>query len=471
VWLQTCEVGGGQETENSCHAPARQRHLALAVSRFELKPVTTISLKAGSARWSFSLAILLCAALYTAAAAKAGLAGWYAATPKPELWHRAVQLEPDDSVYWDKVGGFERWDFDRGDLRRAIQDFGKAAEINPHSDRYWMDLAGAYEAVGEVEHARAAFEKAQWDHPISAEVAWRFANFLLRQENLPKAYAEFHRAVLADPNLAYEATDECWKATRNVAAIFDEVLPAGKHEYLSAMICFLRNDQLDAALAGWDRVLKLGEPLEMGQALPLLNELIRQGRVEDAVRVWERALEVTGWPRNPTGDSSVVFNGGFEHDLLNGGFDWREEPVAGASFDFDQAVFYRGQRSLRVTFDGTENLNFQHLLQYVPVEPKRDYHFSAYVGTQGISTERGIRFQITDALHPEALQILTPELVGTHPWSEVKAEFSTGPETHLLVVVLRRTPAWKFDNKLRGTVWVDEVSLQPVARAAKAASP
>jgi hypothetical protein len=37
----------------------------------------------------------------------------------------------------------------------------------------------------------------------------------------------------------------------------------------------------------------------------------------------------------------------------------------------------------------------------------------------------------------------------------------------LLIIALRRVPSWKFDNKLRGTVWVDDVSLVPVAGGPK----
>jgi hypothetical protein len=56
-------------------------------------------------------------------------------------------------------------------------------------------------------------------------------------------------------------------------------------------------------------------------------------------------------------------------------------------------------------------------------------------------------------------QTLTRDLTGTHPWSLIDAELTTGPETHLLAIVLRRIPSRKFDNKLQGTVWVDDVSL------------
>jgi hypothetical protein len=101
------------------------------------------------------------------------------------------------------------------------------------------------------------------------------------------------------------------------------------------------------------------------------------------------------------------------------------------------------------------------LLQFTAVEPRHRYHFGAYLRLEGISTDSGIRFAVYDSFRPAAPQILTPDLIGSHPWSLVEAEVVTGPETHLLVIALRRIPSWKFDNKLRGTVWVDDVSLIP----------
>ena len=237
-----------------------------------------------------------------------------------------------------------------------------------------------------------------------------------------------------------------------------------------ALDYFLSQQQTDAALIVWDQLLGLKPAPQMADAVPLINGLISQERVEDAQRVWRQALGATGWPQDEAGGSSLVFNGGFEHDLLNGAFDWREDPVSGAAFGSDSDVVHTGGRALRITFDGSANLDFQNLWQFCPVEPHQRYHFSAYLRLEGISTDSGIRFAIHDAFHPAALQILSPDLLGSHPWSLVEADFVTGPQTHLLIIALRRLPSWKFDNKLRGTVWVDDVSLVPVSEDKKEGS-
>jgi hypothetical protein len=348
---------------------------------------------------------------------------------------------------------------ERDDLQQAVRFYQKAAEVNPRSDIYWMDLAGAYEVLGETSRAGEAYEKAKLDHPVSPEVAWRYGSFLLRQDDTSKAFAEFRVALMMDPKLETSAVAQSWKAGASASQILNEILPAQGQYYLVALDFFLSQRQDAAALLTWSQLLDLKQPFEIQQAVPLVNDLIAHGRIEEARRVWQQALTATHWAVDASGDPSVVSNGGFERDLVNGGFDWQEMAVQGASFNIDTSVVHSSARSLRVNFNGTFNLDFAHLLQWVAVEPRRRYRFVAYLQTEGISTDSGVRFLIYDPHHLTVPQTLTADLTGTHAWSLVDADLTTGPETRLLVIVLRRVPSRKFDNKLKGTVWVDDVSL------------
>ena len=421
-----------------------------------------IALEVARSRWLFFGGIFLIAGSLAMEAGKVWLAAHWDATWDADRLLRAAQLEPTDADYWYRLGLYEKWNFEHRDLRRAAFYFQRATETDPRSDRNWMDLAEAYEAVGDPVHAREAFDRAQLAHPSSSDVAWRLGNFLLRQKNYSEAFAEIRRALATDPDLTVEAVSECSKATGDLPRILTEVLPNHSRYYLTALDYFVSQHETDAALTVWNRLVGLNETINMPQVVPLVNELILQRRVDDALGVWRQALAATNWPQDEGVNSSLVFNGGFEHDLLNGAFDWRVDSVPGVAFSFDSEVVHGGRRAFRATFDGSANLDFQNLLQFTAVEPRHRYHFGAYLRLEGISTDSGIRFAVYDPFHPAAPQILTPDLVGSHPWSLVEAEVVTGPETHLLVIALRRIPSWKFDNKLRGTVWVDDVSLIPI---------
>ncbi len=100
-------------------------------------------------------------------------------------------------------------------------------------------------------------------------------------------------------------------------------------------------------------------------------------------------------------------------------------------------------------------------MQYVPVEPRRTYHFHAYMRTSEITTESGMRFSILDPNHRDAVNVLTENFVGSHLWTVMDMDVTTSAETHFLMVRLLRMGSRLFENRLSGSVWIADVSLVP----------
>jgi hypothetical protein len=191
-----------------------------------------------------------------------------------------------------------------------------------------------------------------------------------------------------------------------------------------------------------------------------MEMLIHGDYAEDASRVWREALGAAGLPHAEPVNDSLIWNGNFASEFANGGLDWRWNSPFGAAIDFD-APPASGGRSVRLDFGGGANIDLTQPLQYVPVEPGRPYHFHAEVRTEGISTESGILFAITDPNHLGAVNGRTENLTGSHAWMGADMDFTTGPETHFLLIQLRRFQSRMFENKLSGTAWIADVSLTP----------
>jgi hypothetical protein len=113
-----------------------------------------------------------------------------------------------------------------------------------------------------------------------------------------------------------------------------------------------------------------------------------------------------------------------------------------------------------VGFDGTQNFNFTGLWQNIPVEPNTKYHFEGYLRTGGITTDSGPRFVIAFAggRQPE---ILLENFTGDRRWELQTADFTTAADVHLVQIMVSRQPSQRYDNKMAGFVWVDDVSLVP----------
>jgi len=425
-------------------------------SRMKLDLRTVLS------RCLFLAGVLSIASSFAFTAGNVWLASRWYATWDPDLLLRAANSEPSNADYWYRLGLYQEWNPEHRDLAQAISYYRRATDANPRSDRFWMELADAYEAIGQVAPAEEAFERAQFAHPSSSEVAWRHGNFLLRREDYSHAFAEIRRALATDPDLTVQAVSECSRGVSDISRTLSEILPDKTRYYIAALDYFVGQREDAAALIVWDGLKNLKEAPGMMQIVPFVNELIARRQVDEAVRVWHEALEKTGWPQDSANGPSMVFNGGFEHELLSGAFDWQEAPIEGAAFGPETKVIHTGTHALRIAFDGSANLDFQHLWQFVPVEPHRQYHFVGYLRTEEISTDSGVRFSIFDPWHPTAIQILSSSLTGTHDWLPIEEEVRTGADTHLLAVAVRRVPSLKFDNKLSGRVWVDDISLVPV---------
>jgi tetratricopeptide (TPR) repeat protein len=418
-------------------------------------------------RWFFLSVILFIAGGFGLLAGKVWLAEHWNDLPDPKMWEKAAELEPGNASYWLHLGIYHEAALFPPDERRALEEFRKAALANPNSAGVWLHIARASEDLGDPAAARAAYQTAQLCHPISAVVAWRYGSFLIRQADLPEAYPQIRRSVQADPSLTLSAISQFWEAGEDARQILDGLKPARTSVYFTALEFFSSQRLVDAALAVWQRMLDLHLNLDMQQVLPLVNELIRQDRLAEAVRAWHEALQAANWPADSQSGGSLIFDGGFEHDLLNGGFAWRENPTVGAQYSFDSRVTHSGARALRVTFDGSANLDFAQIQQYVIVEPARRYRFSAFLRTEGITTENGVGFEVEDARDPHALNQFTPALTDNHSWTAVDVEFVTGSATRLLLISLRRKPSQRLDSKLGGTVWVDDVTLVPLSASGK----
>ncbi|HKW87916.1 MAG TPA: tetratricopeptide repeat protein [Candidatus Acidoferrales bacterium] len=410
----------------------------------------------------FSCSIFLIAALELYASGKMSLAAAWSASSNPQSWEAATRLEPDDAANWERLGLYREWNLENRNIDMATDELERAVSIDPLSAEYQLELASAEEVRGDLAGARKSYQAAVKDYPVSGGVAWRYGSFLLRHGDTSMGLSEVRRAIEEDPTVETTALAECLQANPNATAIIDEALPRTTEAYLAALDYFVSQGQTEAAQIAWKHVLALGQSFPMSRSLPLVDKLMSDDRPEDAKRVWDEALRASGWKQISESGQSVIFNGGFENDLVQGGFDWRELYDEDVTFGFDDKIFHSGKRALRIDFSGKANLDFQHLFTYAAIQPGQTYRFDALLRTENISTESGLRMEVIDPRHPTELRILTPNLVGTNPWTQAEATFQAPANTDLIEIILRRLPSVKIDNKLCGTVWLDDVSLTPI---------
>jgi tetratricopeptide (TPR) repeat protein len=418
-----------------------------------------ITLEGKGPRLALLIAALAVALFFSYQAVRLWIADYRINSDRLAEIESGAALEPGDAEAWDILGRFRQLDFVAGDPNEAIKDFQRAIHDNPLSAYYWMNLAGAYEATGNVSEARNAFEHAQTVYPLSAQVAWNYGNFLIREQRWAEGYAQIQLAVRADPALLPLAVSRTWRSNHDVDTLLNQILPADVNAYLQTLDFFASIHEAEPGLKVWRRLTSFGKPVALARSFSFLDELIREDRSTDARQIWREALNAAGLPHEEPGNGSLIWDGNFTGDFPNGGLGWRWNNPLGTTIDFDAPPPQRSGRSVRLDFGGGSNLGVEYPLEYVPVEANRTYHFHGYLRTEGISTESGMRFAIYDPNHTGIVPVETENLAGDNSWTTAELAVSTGAQTHFLVVHLYRSKSRLFENKLSGTAWIADVSL------------
>ncbi|MBI3667927.1 MAG: carbohydrate binding domain-containing protein [Acidobacteria bacterium] len=196
-------------------------------------------------------------------------------------------------------------------------------------------------------------------------------------------------------------------------------------------------------------------------AKEFVNFLLGQHRYEAAADSWAQYL---GPRRHGYRETNWLFNGDFELDPTGSPLDWKIYNQPGVEVAPDRSVARSGSRSLRIRFDGKENLAFNNVTQTAVVTPGR-YRFEAFVRTADLTTDQGVGFRLFDPQGSSRVDVRTEPLLGTSDWKKIEQTFVVPAGTRLLQVQVVRPRSWKFDSKIRGAVWIDTVALRELSAA------
>jgi tetratricopeptide (TPR) repeat protein len=412
-----------------------------------------IELRSPLRNFSFALVCLVFVGLYLYLALRAYLAFHLAATPDSSNLNRAVQLEPSNAEYRELLG--RNLALSGANLNDAIANYRTAVHLNRYVARYWLDLAGAYQVAGQTSEQEESVERAVEADPTTPHVAWEAANFFLVQGDQERALRNFRVVLANDPDAVDSALQLCWRATGDANRILDQVLPRRPDLYLSFLRLLISKQEVAAAENVWNHLIALNQEFSSKLAFPYFRFLIAKQEVAAAQTAWQQLAGVDHslQPYLPSRENLVV-NGGFEENVLNGGFDWWYESNPHAALAIDTSDFFNGTRSLSITFDGL-NPGDAGIFQFIPVKPNTNYEFSAESRTEDIDSASGPRFAIVDA-YAHASYVLTDDLLGTNPWRVQRAQFHTGPNTNLVLLKIVRQPP---NPLIRGKLWIDDLRL------------
>ena len=409
-------------------------------------------------RMGITAVILIASAVYVYLVCSVWRADWLRGRIDRESLEASARLQPWNAQTQRLLG---RYSLNvTQDYPAALTFLQRAIELNPYDGHCWLDLAEVRQVRGENSQSQTALERALRAEPTSTEIAWEAANFYLVQNDAERALPLFRAAINYDPNNTGAAIDLTWRATKNVSEIVSQVLPAQPAPYFAFLKTLAAQNQPAAATELWHDLIAKGISFPTEAALPYFDYLLQTQQIDQARQVWTDLSKAHSEVLDNATLLNLVHNGGFETDFLNGGFDWRSQPIGQISVSLDTKQFHGGKRSLRIEFTGPA-VSDAGIYEYVPVQPGTAYRLLAFVKTEELTTASGPRLGVEESSTRSTLAT-TEEFLDTSSWTSRTAEFVTGPDTHLVTLRILRMPG---NLLIKGTLWLDDIELTRVSSA------
>jgi len=411
-----------------------------------------ISLKsAGRKRLVIGAAAALCL-VYLFLAGRLFVGSLFGERAELASFQRAVSLDPGNADYRNHLGRY--YALVARDPDAAIAPYRAAVQLDPHSARYWFDLASAYQILGDVSNQTLALEHAIQADPTTPDVAWEAANFYLVQGDDAKALREFRVVLQNEPTLADPAIQFCWRINPDVDALLRDVVPPEADAYLAFLNLLMRKQETAGTAKVWAALVATPQTFELRYVNGYLQYLFNHKDVDQARLVWQQAAPRFGLSAYVPSGRNLIVNGDFSLEILNGGFDWQYEKQQSVTLTLDPSDFHGGHRSLLTTFDGP-GVNDAGVRQFIAVQPNSSYDFSAYYKNGEIEGAGAPHFTIQD-VYTKAVLYDSDELKEAGFWKSATGEFTTGDDTKLVILHVRRLPE---GSPIRGKLWVDDFRL------------
>jgi tetratricopeptide (TPR) repeat protein len=367
----------------------------------------------------------------------------------------AASIDSRNATYQYALGRFYHYSSDAFDLHKAIRYYRNSLRQSPLQAGCWLDLSKAYLTAGITKEAEAALERSVGLNPRNSVVMWETGIFFLMSGSFDIALKAFKKFILLEPETQEDVYDMFWKLRLDPNYILSNLIPESYPYYRGYLLYLISTDRITESEDLWKRMEFL--PKEDELFLRYIEFLISKNLYEEAEKIWKIYTEKK-YPKGAENSPSVLWNGSFDLNIENSGFDWKVRKAKGVKVFLDRDIHLSGDRSLGIIFDGTENPDITIASQIVRVIPGTKYFLTGYFKTSSLTTTNGLFF-LVEGHDCKDFHKYSDMVTGTNLWRELTIEFETPPDCSVISVNIRRERSSKFDNKISGIAWIDKISM------------
>ena len=226
------------------------------------------------------------------------------------LLQRLVAEYPEDERGHFQLGGAY---FGRQDYEKAIAEYRRATDIAPAFAPAYNIVGYAYRTVGRYDEAEQAFRKYIELIPNDPNPYDSYAELLMKMGRFDESIAQYRKALELNPrfspshigiasNLMFQGKYDASRA--EARKLYDAARNDGEKRaaMFAATVTYVEEGKTDLALAELERQYALGKETGdaaamAGDATSMGNVLLEVGKPADALKQFERAVQVVGASR------------------------------------------------------------------------------------------------------------------------------------------------------------------------------
>lgn len=336
--------------------------------------------------------------------------------------------------------------FRRMDSVRAADAYRQAVGRNPLLFGAWFALARLERQRGDIRQADALDDFLLASVPPSTSWEWRRLLLATDRRDEVRFRQSFNFVLGSMPQYHQEAVELALGFWGGWSATLSAAVAANRWTVLEE--CMARKAAAEAV--GLYAALEAdsdARPDAAGQ-VRFIEFLLDSKRWTDAADTWRRSELFSG---------GIVDNGGFESPVSGTAFGWRQARADGAEVRREPRR-ETGGHAMRFRFLGTVNLRYDHFFQYVAVESGQTYELRFAAKSERLSTDRGSFVEVRGMECP-GFRAVSAEITGSRGWSGEIVSFEVPEGCHVARVAVRREGSLKFDNKIAGDFWIDDVEI------------
>ena len=368
--------------------------------------------------------------------------------------------QPDAALAWRSGYAdalFHQFDLQASEKRasEAQRRSARAAiRAAPLDGRGYRMLARQVELGGDLPGAMSLYSIAAQRGPRDLPTLGRLIQYELKGGNYTQALSHIDQVLRVEPEMAERIYPVLMALSAQDPGDVAKTLlesPPWRSDFLIQLI---RTSPDNAALPRLlQRLARSPGGLSRDELSTWLARLIRRGQWSRAYLSWVESL-------SPTASKRIgnIYNGSFELEPSQMGFDWRFGNVPGARVSRAQVTGSDGQYALRLEFED-RRVPFRHVRQLLALSPGQ-YRLQGRDRTDDLRGERGLVWTLTCAETGQRIAETDPTR-GRHDWRAFEVDFVVPTDKcggqWLTLRVPARIPA---EQRVGGVAWFDDLSIR-----------